>query len=694
MAVDVKIPSKLLFLLNQDMRYKVAYGGRGAAKSYAFADACIIKALQKPIRILCARQLQTSIRDSVHKLLCDRIGVLKLNGWFDITREAIRCKNGSEFIFKGIQNNIMEIKSMEGVSICWVEEAQSVSESSWEVLIPTIRKEGSEIWVSFNPDREEDATYQRFVIKPPKDCISVMINYMDNPWFPDVLRKEMEYCKEVDYGKYEHVWLGKTVINTDAQVYHDKFEMKDFETPEGVEFFFGADWGFACLVGNTIIATDKGNKPIKDIKVGDMVLTREGYKKVLFTKNKGKKTVYDIDFGYKTSIIATDDHRIFTSEGWKCIKDLKESEEICAIKSNLMARLIRGIRTANTRTISILRRKKEENIAKKSCIEKCGGKLMEKFQKGMIYTTLMEILSIINSKILCSLQKVNTRSYTIKINSGAYQKKLPAEMDIQKKTGLKEDGSLWKQLRKGMVSAKSVVKNLLLRMFTKNIVVRGVESTQTQETAKKNIFVRFAEKYLKPLLIPLEKPVLKNVRINLVERKEQEEVYDITVEGGEFFANGILVHNCDPTAITRCFIKDQCLYIDYEAGGVGVEFEELPALFDSIPEVRRWQIRADSARPETISYVKRQGFNIVDCPKWKGSVEDGVEYIRSFRRIYVHTRCPRTYNEFKFYSYKQDKNTGDVLPIILDKDNHYLDSLRYGLNPYIQKNISILDVLD
>lgn len=689
----VQIPSKLLFLLNENWRYKVAYGGRGAAKSYAFADSCIVKALQKPIRILCARQLQTSIKDSVHKLLCDRITALGLLPYFYITKDSIKCTNSSEFIFKGIQNNITEIKSMEGISICWVEEAQAVNNDSWEVLIPTIRKENSEIWVSFNPDRDEDSTYQRFVVNPPRDCKTVLINYTDNPWFPEVLRREMEYCKEVDYGKYEHVWLGKTVINTEAQVYHDKFEMKDFETPENAEFYFGADWGFACLVGNTVIMTDKGNKKIKDMKVGDMVLTKDGYKKVLFTKNKGKKTVFDIDFGYKNTIIATDDHRIFTSEGWKCVKDLKESEEICVIKLNLMAKLIRGIQTANTRIISILRRKKKENIIKKFYIGKYGRKLMEKFLKGAIYTTLTEILSIIKSKILYVLRKVNTRRFTIKINSEACQKKLLVETDIQKKTGLKEERSLWKQLRKSVVYVKSVAKNLLLRMFTKNIVVQSVESTQTQEKVKKNIFVKFVEKHLKPLLIPLEKPVLKNVHINLVERKEQEEVYDITVEGGDFFANGVLVHNCDPTAITRCFIKDQCLYIDYEAGGVGIEFEELPKLFESIPDVHKWQIRADNARPETISYVKRQGFNIVDCPKWKGSVEDGVEYIRSFRRIYVHSRCPNTYNEFKFYSYKQDRNTGQILPIILDKDNHYLDSLRYGLNPYIQKNVSILDVL-
>lgn len=393
--MNIELPEKLLFYISENKRYKVSYGGRGSSKSWTAGRCLVVRAMLSKIRILCTRQLQTSIKDSVHKLLCDTIYALHLEEFFDITRDTIRCHNGSEFIFKGLQNQTNEIKSIEGIDICWVEEAQSVSEDSWAILIPTIRKENSEIWVTFNPDREEDATYQRFVVNPPPDSIVQLVNYYDNPWFPDVLRKEMEYDKQVNYAKYEHVWLGKTVLNTDAQVYHGKFELKDFETPENVTFFYGADWGFAN----------------------------------------------------------------------------------------------------------------------------------------------------------------------------------------------------------------------------------------------------------------------------------------------------------DPTAVIRCFIKEQCLYIDYESGGVGVEFEELPALFDKIPEIRRWDIRADSARPETISYMARQQFKIKACPKWKGSVEDGIEYIRSFRKIYVHPRCKHTYEEFKFYSYKQDKNTGDILPVVLDKDNHYMDALRYALNPYIQKNISILEVL-
>ena len=395
MAVNLEIPEKLLFLLQEKARYKTAYGGRGSSKSWSFGRALILLAVSRKIRILCARQIQASIKDSVHKLLCDSIDALGLTRFFVITRDSIRCINGSEFFFKGIQNNVNEIKSMEGIDYCWVEEAQNVSQESWDILIPTIRKEGSEIWITFNPNREEDATYQMFVANPREDCICVKINYDENPWFPDTLRREMEYCKKVDYGKYEHVWLGKTVINTEAQIYNGKFEYIDFETPEGIELYYGADWGFAK----------------------------------------------------------------------------------------------------------------------------------------------------------------------------------------------------------------------------------------------------------------------------------------------------------DPTALIRCFIKDRCLWIDYESGGVGVDFEEIPALFDVVPDARKWEIRADCARPETISYVKRQGFRISACPKWKGSVEDGIAYIRGFEKIYVHTRCKNTYNEFKFYSYKQDRITGDVLPIPLDKDNHYLDALRYALNPYIQKNVSILEVL-
>jgi len=382
---NLEIPEKALFLLNEKKRYKVIYGGRASGKSWAMARASIMLAMKSKLRILCVRQFQNSIADSIHKLLSDSISAMGLDRYFEITQSTIRAYNGSEYIFKGIHNNPQEIKSMEGVDLCLCEESQNITDESWEILIPTIRKEGSEIWICFNPQREDDATYTRFVKRPPDEAIVVCMNYTDNPWFPEVMRKEMEYCKRIDYAKYEHIWLGHTIMETEAQIFKGKFEIAEFEAEEYTEFYYGADWGFAN----------------------------------------------------------------------------------------------------------------------------------------------------------------------------------------------------------------------------------------------------------------------------------------------------------DKTALVRCFIENNCLFIDYEAGGVGIEMEELPKLFDTVPESRKWKIRADNARPETISYVARHGFKCVPVKKWKGSVEDGIEYMRSFEKIYIHPRCKQIIEEFKYYSYKKDRVSGDILPIIVDAWNHFIDATRYALEPYI-----------
>lgn len=385
-VIQIKLPDKLQFLLTEKWRFKVAYGGRSSGKSFSLIVASLAIAMEKKMRILCVRQFQNSIADSVHKLISDSIYRLKLDKYFTITQNSIRCYNGSEYIFKGIHNNVQEIKSLEGIDLALCEEAQNFTDESWEILIPTIRKEGSEFWICFNPQREDDSTYRRFVKNPSDNCKSVLINYTDNPWCPQVMKEEAESCKKQDYAKYEHIWLGKTVMETEAQIFKGKFELAEFEADKGTEFFYGADWGFAN----------------------------------------------------------------------------------------------------------------------------------------------------------------------------------------------------------------------------------------------------------------------------------------------------------DPTAITRCFIEDNCLYIDYESGGVGVEMEELPQLFNKIPGIKQWVVRADAARPETISYVARHGFRCIAAEKWQGSVEDGIEYIRSFNKIYIHPRCKHVYEEFKYYSYKKDRVSGDILPVVVDAWNHYIDSIRYALQPYIK----------
>ena len=366
-------------------RYKVYYGGRGGGKSWQFARALILLGYDRKLRILCTREIQRSISDSVHKLLTEQIDALELNYFYAITRDSIKGANGTEFIFKGLHANSQEIKSTEGVDICWIEEAMSVSEDSWAVLIPTIRKEGSEIWVTFNPDSEKDPVYQRFLVNGASDAYIRKINYDENPYFPDVLRKEMEWLKSRDYQAYLHIWEGEVKRHSNALVFGNYFKVEEFETPARTRFYHGADWGFAN----------------------------------------------------------------------------------------------------------------------------------------------------------------------------------------------------------------------------------------------------------------------------------------------------------DPTTLIRCFIDGKRLYIDREAWGVGVEIDKTPALFDKIDTARRWPIKADCARPETISYMRRQGFKVSAAKKWAGSIEDGIEFLKTFE-IVVHPRCKHTIDELNHYSYKIDKQTGDILPVIVDSWNHCLDALRYSMDGLIE----------
>jgi phage terminase large subunit len=224
----IEFPEKLQFLF-EPYRYKVAYGGRGASKSWGFGRALLIDGAARPLRILCAREFQNSITDSVHKLLADQIVQLELQDFYQVLQTSIRAQNGTEFSFIGLRHNINNMKSYEGVDRCWVEEAQQTSRSSWKTLIPTIRKPDSEIWVSYNPDLEEDETHQRFVITPPDNAKVVKINWDDNPWFPDVLRQEMEYLKQTNYDEYLNVWEGQCKHALDGAIYANELRQLALE---------------------------------------------------------------------------------------------------------------------------------------------------------------------------------------------------------------------------------------------------------------------------------------------------------------------------------------------------------------------------------------------------------------------------------------------------------------------------------
>lgn len=220
----VELPEKLLPLF-EPKRYKVIYGGRGSGKSWSVARALVCIAASRPTRILCARETQKSIQESVHRLIKDQIELLGLTEFFDIQETKILGKSGSDFQFAGIrQQGVANLKSFEGVDICWVEEAHVVTKKSWDVLIPTIRKPGSEIIITFNPELDTDETYQRFVLGGPPDAWIEEVNFDANPWFPPELETERLHMQQRDPISYENIWEGKPRAAVEGAIYANEID--------------------------------------------------------------------------------------------------------------------------------------------------------------------------------------------------------------------------------------------------------------------------------------------------------------------------------------------------------------------------------------------------------------------------------------------------------------------------------------
>ena len=405
--VDLPIPIKLVAVfVAENVRYRGSHGGRGSAKTRTFAMMTAVRAYQFAEMgvsgvVLCGREYMNSLEESSMEEVKQAIRAEPwLNDYFEIGEKFIRTKNRLvSYVFCGLRHNLDSIKSKARILLAWIDEAESVSETAWNKLNPTVREEGifpdgtkwkSEIWVTWNPEKDGSATDKRFRKNVPDDAIIVEMNFTDNPWFPGVLDSvRLNDLENLDHSTYAWIWEGAYLENSDKQVLAGKYEIKTFDDElwtKAERLLFGADFGFAQ----------------------------------------------------------------------------------------------------------------------------------------------------------------------------------------------------------------------------------------------------------------------------------------------------------DPNTLLRMFILEQCLYIEYEAYGVGVELDHMPDFYDKIPEARKWPIKADSARPETISYLRRQGFKISAAKKWAGSVEDGITHLRGFKKIIIHTRCKETAKEARLYSYKTDRNTGEVLPIVADKFNHCWDGVRYGLDGYIK----------
>jgi len=376
---------------HQPARYKGARGGRASGKSHEFAALAVEAMVQDPtLRFVCIREVQRSLKFSAKALIESKIRELGVADQFEILSTEIRRRGGTGvMIFEGMQDHTADsLKSLEGFGRAWVEEAQSLSKRSLDLLLPTIRAEGSEIWFSWNPEDPTDPVDQFLVANKPDGAVVVEVQYTQNPWVTDTMREEAERMRRLDPDAYAHIWLGGYNQRSQAQVLSGKWRVEEFEPGDNWDGpYLGADWGFSQ----------------------------------------------------------------------------------------------------------------------------------------------------------------------------------------------------------------------------------------------------------------------------------------------------------DPTVLVRVWLADGRLWIDYDVGGVGVELDQLPRLFDSVPGARDHTIRADSARPETISHMASRGFRCVGAPKWSGSVEDGVSWLRSHEEIVIHPRCKRASDEARLWSYKVDRLTGDPLPKLEDAHNHVWDAVRYACAPMIQR---------
>lgn len=243
--IEMEIPEQYEPLFGNDYTFYCYYGGRSGTKSHSMARALLILGMQSKLRILCVREFYNSIKDSVKSLLDDLIKEYKLDYFFNSTQAAITGINGTEILFGGLKINNANIKGKEKIDILWAEEADKISETSWDLAIPTIiRTEGAAIWISFNPDLEDDPVMTRFIESDRPDIFKQKVTFNDNIWFKEAERIEMEYCKQHDYEKYLWIWQGNPRNTSESSVFKN-WSIGKVGIPEDNLYYQGMDFGYA-----------------------------------------------------------------------------------------------------------------------------------------------------------------------------------------------------------------------------------------------------------------------------------------------------------------------------------------------------------------------------------------------------------------------------------------------------------------
>lgn len=370
--------------LLQPARYKGAWGGRGSAKSHFFAELLIEKCLLERTRAVCIREKQISLEQSCKRLLEDKIDKFKLNSEFRVMNTHIKTPDDGVIIFQGMQKQTAEsIKSLEGFNVAWVEEAQAISERSLTLLRPTIRQEGSELWFSWNP-RDKKDPIEKFLRSDdtPSDAIVVRSNFRDNPWFPDVLRREMELDRRRDPDKYSHVWLGQYEANSEARVFKNWVE-DEFETPDDVMLYFGGDWGFS--VDPTVL-------------VRCWLRERAGERAQLMIDHEAYQVGVEID--HIPALFDT----VPGSRNWPITADSARPETISYLKRHGFPKIESAIKGANSVKEGVIFLQGYDIVVHPRCVHTIEELIHYKFKRNELTNTVTPILEDKKNHVIDSLR--------------------------------------------------------------------------------------------------------------------------------------------------------------------------------------------------------------------------------------------------------------------------------------------------
>jgi phage terminase large subunit len=691
---------KPLFLTNK--RYYLLIGGRSAGRSYVASQYAYLQ-LKASQFFRCAimRYVLSDVRNSIYQEILDRIE--------EQEDKSITIKD-LEFQYK--QNTIKgigfrkssgdqksKLKSLAQYNCIIIEEADEIQEEDFLQLDDSLRTVKSDIKVIFmlNPPHKNHWIIKRWFNLLPSDVEGfynlelkesekhntefIHTTFLNN--YQNINETTKDNFERYKLTKPDHYWnMIKGMVSEGARgrIFKNWTPISDKEYEElPYEKFYGLDFGFSCLVGDTLVKTDKGNMRIDRIKKGDMVLTRKGYRRVTWAGSKGVKQVYDIDFGLRKSIIVTGNHRIYTTTGWKEAKDLCKKETICNLKPSYLSKIHTQEDLRESMETIFSATKVDNDLF---CTEKFIKNIMEVSLKVLVSTILILTHLITILKIFQQYLFQNTREFTIRTNSVRYQrvgkKNFGHSMDIQNKTGKSVGKKALKQLKKELDNVPNVRQTSRLQTFINYFVDQFAERKLTREIVKKNILAKTVVMLSWLQHTTQETHVLQNVHINSQPLKEKREVFDLTVEDEhEFFANGILVHNCDPTGLLEIKMHNNKVWFRELLYETGLTNQRIAERMRNLGISESSPIYADSAEPKSIQELVEAGFNVLPAVKGQDSINAGIDMLLD-KEVYYTEDSQNLATEIQGYVWALDRNK-EPTNTPVDKNNHLADCCRYGV---------------